>query len=316
MIFFFYGDDSLRARETVRTVRHKFRSAVDRGGHNVTWLNGSDITVETFLQAVKAVGFLAPKKLIIVKNPWDAKDFKDLETVILDFLKTQKNTAAENYLLIWQEGKPAANSRLFRALRQYKYVQEFPLLEGTALDRWIKERALRHGATITQEAVNLLIASVGPNTWQLANELVKLQNYAGSAITADTVRELVTARGNDDIFQLVDALGLRQKGRAELLLEQYLQKGTDPLYLLSMIVRQFRLILRAKELSTQVQNSYAVAQGLGLHPFVARKVVEQMRRFSTAELYAIYGHLLAIDRWLKTTTVDPGALFVRMIERL
>ena len=70
----------------------------------------------------------------------------------------------------------------------------------------------------------------------------------------------------------------------------------DPLYVLGMIVRQYRLILQARELLDAYQTEEAVAHVLGLHPYPARKICEQARLLS----------LLDYDIDIKTSRTDPA----------
>ena len=76
-----------------------------------------------------------------------------------------------------------------------------------------------------------------------------------------------------------------------------------------MIVRQFRLLIQVKELQEDTLPPDAIARQLGLHPFVAKKIGEQSRNFSLAQLETIYRRLLDIDVEIKTgQTSDVLAL--------
>ena len=68
MLFFYYGQDSFRANQKVRAIKNKFKEKVDPSGHNVQHLDGELISPDDFFQAVSVMGFLADKKLIIIKN--------------------------------------------------------------------------------------------------------------------------------------------------------------------------------------------------------------------------------------------------------
>ena len=70
-----------------------------------------------------------------------------------------------------------------------------------------------------------------------------------------------------------------------------------------MVVRQFRLILQAREILDGRGNKDDVARALGVHPFVAEKTTGQAARFSIESLESIYRKLLGIDEMVKTSQI-------------
>jgi len=49
----------------------------------------------------------------------------------------------------------------------------------------------------------------------------------------------------------VDAIGLRQREKAMRVLHELLEPGAAPAYLLTMIERQFRILLQVKDMQTR-----------------------------------------------------------------
>ena len=67
-----------------------------------------------------------------------------------------------------------------------------------------------------------------------------------------------------------------------------------------MIVRQFRILIQVKDLSSQGLAASTVAKQAGLHPFVAEKAGRQAMNFSMGQLEMIYARLLETDLAIKT----------------
>ncbi len=124
------------------------------------------------------------------------------------------------------------------------------------------------------------------------------------AITAQDVELLVPYAGTANVFAMVDAIGRRDGRTALRLLHKLLDENAAPLYLLSMIVRQFRILIQVKELSAQGLASSTIAKRAGLHPFVAEKAGRQAMNFSMGQLEVIYVRLLETDLAIKTGQVD------------
>jgi DNA polymerase-3 subunit delta len=77
----------------------------------------------------------------------------------------------------------------------------------------------------------------------------------------------------------------------------------DEFSLWGMVVRQFRLLIQAREILDGRGNQNDVARALGVHPFVAEKTTQQATRFSIESLENIYRRLLKIDEGVKTSQV-------------
>ncbi len=317
MIFFFYGEDSFRAKNKIDALKEKFHQSVDKSGQNILTLDGETLSLAKFFEAVKANGFLASKKLVVIKNIFTNKKLKDWQDDLIAYLEIQKDTIEENYLIFWQTDKPDVKSALYKTLKKFKYSEEFAKLSPAKLEAWLKNKINKANKNISPANLNLLLTYAGDDLWLLNQELDKLINFVNtSEITSEDIKLLVAAKTNDNIFQLVDAIGKKDKKLAADLLNQQLKTGANALYLLSMIVRQYRLLLKIKLLSKDLNNSFALAQALKLHQFVAEKSLRQSQAYSLGQLKSIYKSLLNLEEKLKSTTGEPEALFLSLILNL
>jgi len=88
---------------------------------------------------------------------------------------------------------------------------------------------------------------------------------------------------------------------AETLLQQLLQQGATASYMLAMIYRQMRLIVRVRELKRQGLKEPEMRQRLGVpSEYVVRKTLEQANRYSMPRIKEVYEQLLNIDIAIKT----------------
>jgi DNA polymerase-3 subunit delta len=91
-------------------------------------------------------------------------------------------------------------------------------------------------------------------------------------------------------------------GMLHRLLEQQ-----DALSIFGMVVRQFRLLLMARETLDHGGQKNEIMRNLKVPPFVADKLVGQARHFSLVDLEVVYHRLLEIDEAMKTSQM-PGEL--------
>lgn len=317
MIFFFYGEDSFRAKNKIDAIKDKFKASVDKSGISLINLDGEILTLDDFLKNTESQGFFTSKKLIIIKNIFDNKNLKILEKPLIEYLAKQKDAVEENYLIFWQVSKPNPKNSLYKALTKFKYVEEFPKLSSDKINTWLKKEIASRNKTISQEAALTLLSFVGENLWQLEQEINKLVHFSpNTEISLNDVKSIVQAKSDDNIFNLVDALGKKNKALALKLLESQLDSGANSLYLLTMIARQFRLLIKVKLFSAKIDNSFAIAQGLKIHPFVAKKTLEQSKLYSLEDLKKIYQLLLELDFKLKREASYEKVFFLQMIEQI
>lgn len=316
MIFFYYGEDSFRAYQKIQAITQKFIEKIDKDSHNILHLDGEGMKASDFFRAVTAMGFLATKKLIIVKNIFDNGQLKNFQDDLLDWLKKQADSPEENYVIFWQSGKVDSRTKLYKTLTKFKFVEEFNKLSPNELNTWLIKEVTDNKKSINQKALDLLISYVGNDLWQLNQEISKLTHFSQKEITDDDVRTIVQAKIDDNIFNLIDALGNKDKAMSLKLIEDHLKTGASHQYILTMIIRQFRLIIKAKALGGQISYAGALMQALKLPNMVANKILAQSKKYSMEQLKEIYKQLLLLDEKFKTTSNQEKILFTQMINNL
>lgn len=313
-----YGPDTYRSRQRLHFYREGFKKKYDPSGLNVVNLDGENLTMEELSKSAGQMGFLASKRFIVVENLISKNKNKKIQQEVIDYL--DKDTSDENVLVFRevteeqeyskkQKSKTSSAKPLLTRLLKEK-AENFPLLQGEQLNKWIRAEVKKRGGAISSPAVLELASLVGSDLWNMVTEIEKLINFKNrQEITPDDVRNMVRAKFDDNIFHLTDALAARNAKLSFKLLYDQLALGSHELYILTMLIRQFRILLQTKELIDREPNYYTVASRLQIHPFVAQKAIRDARRFSLAELKNIYRQLLEIDIRLKTTQDNPRLMF-------
>jgi len=195
-------------------------------------------------------------------------------------------------------------------------IKEFSPPSGANLTAWIVRQTRAGGGDISPRAAETLAAFVGSDLRQLAQEVDKLLAYAGGRqIQEGDVHLLVADAREMKVWTLTDAVAAGQRDLAVQALHHMLNDGAQPLMLMAMITRQFRMLVQVKDLVDARLSSDDIARQLRLNPFVARKAAETTRNFSFERLDAIYRHLLEADLAVKTGRLDDTlALDLLIIE--
>jgi DNA polymerase-3 subunit delta len=285
---------------------------------NTTVLDGQKVTPDELRAVVDTVPFLAEKRLVIVQGLLGRFEFQNKaprrkksspangrESDVGSFAAAMSNIP-ESTVLVLTDGKIKSANPLL-SLSGAK-VMAFPLLKGDVLRQWVKKEVAAQGATISPSAVDLLAKLVGGNLWIMSSEIKKLALFAsGHRIEEDDIRAVVSSAQEASVFAMVDAILEFKAGVAQRLLEQLLQQGASPAYLLVMLSRQVRLVVRAKELRRQRKPDAEIQSRLGLKSeFPLRKTLDQAQRYPLERLKAVYLRLLEADLAIKTGQYDGG----------
>lgn len=316
MLFFLYGEDDYRSSQKLKQIKEKFIKDVDESGYNIVVLD-EKITVESFTKEFSQTGFLASKKLIIIKNLLKQILTKDLVEVILEYLNKFKDDQDENIIVFYENNLPHSKKnsltgdklKIFQKLNSFKYSQEFCRLPEHKILEWIQERFRANGKEIDKKLVNKIFALVGNDLRFLDNEILKISNYnQESGIKEEAIDKLVSASLNDDIFLFSDKLANKKKEEAMKLLNDQLLANANPVYLVTMIIRQFRILLQIKSALEENISQFNLAKYLSLHPFIIKKSMSSVNLYSLEDLKIIYQKLLKLEREIKSSRLKAKTL--------
>jgi DNA polymerase-3 subunit delta len=296
MLTLLYGEDTYRSREELKKIIQAHEKT-SLNWFNFVKIDAKDKEAEIFeliRQSANTTSMFSEKKLIIVENISFAEE--EEQKNILEFLE-KKNTEkdSETTVVFWDE-KLDEKSELFKYFKNKAKIQKFTPFKDAQLRSWAKERITSNGGKIEGQALDRLIEYVGNDLWRMTNEINKLLDY-DKTIKIENVELLIKPEIDINVFNIVDALGQKNKNQAIKLIGKYFEKGEDEIRLLGMFVYQFRNLLKIK----------SSAENPGMHYFVFQKSKEQAKNFSFEELKKIYHRLMTIDLDLKLGRVEPMA---------
>jgi DNA polymerase-3 subunit delta len=292
---------------------------------NTTVLDGQSVTLEQLSVACETVPFLTEKRLVIIEgllarfSPRDGNNrqkknnqdngHKEISNCILNM--------PESTVLVLIDSVIKNNNPLYKELAPRVTVKNYPFLKDTKLREWVQKRVAEEGGEISPRAANLLARLVGSNLWTMSGEVNKLVLYAsGRKIEEEDVKKLVGYTQQFTVFNLVDAILEFRAEAAEQLLQQQLQAGAAPVYLLTMLARQVRMIVLAKEFVGKRLKTVEMQSKLGTtSEYVVRKTIEQAGRYSLSRIKEVYRRILETDLLIKTGKLnDELALNILVAE--
>jgi DNA polymerase-3 subunit delta len=296
---------------------------------NTTVLDGQQLTLDQLRAVVETVPFLAEKRLVIIQGLLGRFEAGNRPRRRKKAAPVEKEAAYKSFadcltgipegtVLVLVDGKVKNTNPLLKQLASRAELRSFPIIKGDKLLQWIKREVAEQGATISPEAVDLLARLVGGNLWVMTNEISKLALFtSGRRIEAEDIKAVVSSAQETSVFAMVDAILDFKAGVAERLLEELLERGASPAYLLVMLARQVRLVVRASALRRQRRADVEIQDRLGLtSDFVLRKTLEQAQRYPLERLREVYNKLLEADLSIKTGKYNGGLALNLLIAEL
>ena len=274
-------------------------------GMNIARFDGRlSLDFEALNSAVNAAPFLAPRRVMVLVHPGSAFASVEARNKFIRLLDKAPTTTSivlvendelkpDHWLLKWVSKAGG---------RAGMHVYNLP--KRWDMPHWIESEAKKQGGRIDPVAAARLSEMVGEEPRIAAQELTKLLTYVNfeRPIRLLDVEKVSIANAQASIFELVDALGQKEGKKAQSILHRLLE-DEEAMALWGMVIRQFRLLLQAREMLDERATIPEIQKALGLHEFVAQKVCNQARHFPMPTLESIYHKLLEIDEAAKTSRV-------------
>jgi DNA polymerase-3 subunit delta len=304
-LYFLYGNDEFAITRKLKEFESDFTDPTS-ADMNTARLDARSVDENELNNAVNAMPFLAKRRLVLLQNPSSKYNNPTARKKFLEYIEKTPDTtrlvmfesvepreADKHWLVKWAE----KNSKLIQ-------TRAFMLPRLKDMPGWIINETKNQGGKIEPRAAEMLKDMVGVDTRQAGMEIAKLLAYVNWArpVTVQDVEAVCIVTSQQSVFDFVDALANGNGKVAQHLLHRLLETEDD-FALWGMVIRQFRLLIQAREILDSRGNQNDVARALGVHPFVAEKASQQAARFSIHSLEYIYRRLLAIDEGVKTSQV-------------
>ncbi len=296
-------------------------------GMNIARFDGRlSLDFEALNSAVNAAPFLAPRRVTVIAHPgsaFQARSKKESDAIESGNMQPESSSqlpeSRKRFLALLENAPPTTIIALVESdeLKPdhwlLKWVSKaggragvhvYNLPKRWDMPRWIESEAKKQGGRIDPDAAARLSEMVGEEPRIAAQEITKLLTYVNfeRPIRLLDVEKVSIANAQASIFELVDALGQKEGKKAQSIFHRLLE-DEEAMALWGMVIRQFRLLLQAREMLDERATIPEIQKALGLHEFVVQKVCNQARHFSMPTLESIYHKLLEIDEGAKTSRV-------------
>ena len=314
------GDDRLSIEEEIAAITKE--AGQDAFSElNTTHLDGLNLNFDEISMQLNMFPLGGNKRIVILDNALETIGKKGAQDWLQDILSNFSPTTML-VLILEDEKKFKKGTMVWEAVGDEHWLQKtinqfsgdarwivLSLPSDRKMPDWIIKEAEKQGGIFHHRAAVELSRLVGNDLFQARQEIGKAIFYVGDdkQVSADVVRLLCASTKEESVFALVDAVGQRN-GKLALKLLRKLSMEMPIHYVFSMLVRQIRLLILAKEALAKGGGEKGVMASCKLrHSFIAKKLISQARHFSIETLEEIYRTLDRMDEDSKVGRETLGA---------
>lgn len=291
-VYLITGSDAPKVQRAVSALK---RRVVTESGSdlNLTVLDAAQRDVQEVLLAIDSPGLVLGHRTVVVLNADSWKvHAKDMVIGRLGDLPPETTVA-------FVGSSFPKNDKLLRAVAAVGKVLAYDTPRRREYPEWLSERAASLGIRLGSRESRRFIQVVGEDPWRVDSELAKLAAYVGGTAsqrdkvpaTLDDIEAVCCPSLDAQVWDLTDAVGRHDAPAAFAAFEQLVAisgetrggrprtgRTSDPVRgILGALKGHLTLLDKVHGLG--VTEADAVAKQLSVHPFRARKLIEQAQTF-------------------------------------
>ena len=304
MLFLIYGEDDFRSENYLKEVISFYnKKGVFFISYDFREEEDKKLTLNELRNVLSSKPLFSSVRLILFKDILTNFNEEFLEQ-ILETLKKEKIKEAKDILVIFYERGNLEKNRLSQwLLKNSSKVKSFELLKNRELENYLIKEEEKFKIELSKEVREIIILSFGSNTREISKVFQKLSLFKKTYFDRNFVEQNISLPVKTNIFRFLDSLAARKTKEAFKLLKEEIDSGTHPLVILTMIVNQFRNLIKIK---TYLESPKKISfESLKIHPFVYKKLLKVEKSFSLDGLKKTYLKLLNYDKKIKEGTLEP-----------
>jgi DNA polymerase-3 subunit delta len=270
----------------------------------------SETPLDTVIEEAETLPFMVPRKLVIASNALFLTGAKESTKVehkperLIEYMKAPADFTVIVFTV--NADKLDERKKLVKSLKEADALVACTSLSADDLTHWVKQEADKAGIQFAPGVIEQFIMYTGTNLQALSSELEKCSLFVGrgGTLTSDALEQLVTRSIEQNIFILIEHIVQLQLDKAFTMLNELLRRKEEPIKIMALIARQFRIMLQVKDLQQQGYSQQQMASQLGLHPYAVKVAAGQCSRFEQKRLADIMSQLSDLDYQMKSGKID------------
>lgn len=312
LVYLWYGEERYLLQEAVQLLKNSYLE-IDPSGSGIEVISARNVTPVEIVERANTVSFFQGRLVIVEDIPYFQEGQGDSLNPFFEYFK---NPNPGTCLLFLAESVHKGR-KFYKAIEQAGVIMEFAVPKRAQdWQAWLDIELNARGKKMRPDVKTLFLEWTGHQPGVLTQELDKLVLYIGEreTIRAEDIKEIVPQTSEATVFELLDAVAARSSTLALQKLYQVLRQE-HALKVLTLMVRQVRMLLGTQALRQKGGNVNDAPRLLGMKPYEAQKVWRQSEKLSWEQLEIALQECLATELGIKTGQGEPKFLLELMVTR-
>jgi DNA polymerase-3 subunit delta len=313
-VYFLHGEEGFFIDEITKALVENVLEEHERD-FNQAIMYGKDSEVLNIISEAKGYPMMAERKLVIIKEAQDLKDFDLLESYF-------ENPSDRTVFVINYKHKTFdTRKKIAKVVAKNGLIFKSDKVKEYHLAQWISTYVKSVGYGITSKASILLSEFLGNDLSRITNELEKLFLLLekGTDINDVHIEENIGISKDYNPFELVNAISVRDVTKAFKIANyfEHNPKAGDLMVVIPSTFNFFTKLMRIHFLNNK--SSEGVAAALKVHPFVATQHINATKVYNPKKIASNIAILHEYDlkaKGIGNSSFSQGELMREMIYRL
>lgn len=297
--YYIYGPERFIVDELALVLRKKIvGDGLSDFNHNIFY--PGEHSVAEIIDAVNTQPMLSAKRLVEVRGT-DNFSSKELNSLLPIFDEVSSSVS-----VVFLAEEIDRRSKFIKVCLSKGIIIECRHPYEDQVSSWVQYIAKKIGKKIDEKSIPYLLAIVGNRLQDIYNELIKASSYVGDKdiIELEDLRTIASPLKEVTVFDYTKAISNKDIKGAVKLLNSLLVLGEPEPVIFSMIVRQWRLLLRGVLMLRKGTPPQIVGDNLKIHRFFQRDFFDQCKRHHPSELRSQFYLLHDADLRIKRSYED------------
>ena len=285
-IYLLYGEEAFLKQQNMNWLLKYLMPEDD--GMNFARFDGKKAEVEAIID-------FADHRVVLVT---DSGFFKNGNAELNDYIKHLPETT----YLIFVEKEASGVTALFKTVKELGRVVAYNEMTEDEIRIQVLRILKREGKQMRGSTFSYLLMKTGTDMMNIASELEKLICYTlgREEITAEDIDAVTTARIEEHVFVLTNAIAEKQQRRALDSYYEMLSLNAKPMGIISLLAGQFNRMLRVKDLRSIGMDQKQIEAKLKMKAFAVQENGRLASRFSMEELKEAIEDCVKAEEAIKT----------------
>jgi DNA polymerase III subunit delta len=330
-----FGLEKQLIRDTIKMLYNTIKILPEL---NIIKLEGENISYDEVFNACESLPVMSDIRIVHIQNPQflkkistndndndeikikSNKNFDELVDYIASYVKFMVNGTI---LLISYEDEVDIKNKVLNSIKANGYSIEYKPLRGEELSNHVNALFEKNKKKISKADLLYFIATIGNSFELYEKEIDKLCSYVveSDIIIRKHIDECVHRGIENNIFKMVDSISIKNADIAITILDALLFQKEEPLRILGMIIRQYRILYLISLMNIQNYNfeeirSNLKAKKINLVDFVLNNYIKQAKNYNSEDLRAAMSLCFEADNNIKTSKFAAELVLETLIVKL